>query len=66
MPVIQPCDYCTFSRGRAFNIFYHGSLGDFDKLDISMGRPYQTKVRKGRVVSHRPMKKCPQCGRYLL
>jgi hypothetical protein len=63
---MQPCDFCTFSTGRAFNILYHGSLGDFDKLDISMERPYLTRIRKGRQLSRRPVKKCPQCGRYLL
>ena len=41
------CEFCTFGRGRMFNIYYQGGFCDFDKLDISMGKPYLTKIRKG-------------------
>lgn len=65
MPV-NPCEFCTFANGRLFNIFYHGSARNFDKLDISTDKPYLTRVRGGRVLIRRPVEKCPQCGRNLL
>ena len=59
------CEFCTFRPGRMFNLYYQGGFGDFDKLDISMGKPYLTKVRNGRQLLRKVVKECPRCGRNL-
>ena len=59
------CEFCFFERGRMFNVIYLGAVSSFDKLDISMGKPYLTKYRNGREVSRKVVKECPQCGRKL-
>lgn len=59
------CEFCTFRPGRMFNLYYQGGFCDFDKLDISMGKPYLTKVRNGRQLLRKVVKKCPRCGRKL-
>ena len=59
------CEFCTFKRGRMFNIYYQGGIGSFDKLDISTGKPYLTKVRKSRQVLRKAVYECPRCGRKL-
>jgi hypothetical protein len=48
-----------------FNLYYQGGFCDFDKLDISMGKPYLTKVRNGRQLLRKVVKECPMCGRKL-
>ena len=59
------CEFCTFGPGRMFNIYYQGGLGDFDKLDISMGKPYLTKFRKSHQMLRKAVYECPRCGRNL-
>lgn len=59
------CEFCTFRPDRMFNLYYQAGFGDFDKLDISMGKPYLTKFRNGRQLLRKVVKECPRCGRKL-